>query len=370
MTSETRFPTYEEGNSMSILDGGHSLQPRRTATARGLMLLGATAILLAACGDKGGPNADKPTGQVVARLNGEDITALEVNAELQGTQIPPNMPRREAEKQALTNIIERRMLMQAAKNRKLNEKPQFQLLQRRTDEQLHVQALASDVASKVPQPSRQQVDAFIDENPFLFRERKFFVLDQIQFLRPANIATLGFESAKTMSAVEAILTAGNIEFRRQPASLDSLGANPEFIREITKVLEKNPNELFMFANQPQGAPAPVMVVNEVKETRVIPFTGEKARTYASNFLRNQNVQKALLAERETQRKLAKDKVTFQAGWEPTVAKPGSAKAIAGVQPTGPGTVAAPTPALAPAAPAPDAALPAPADAAPVPAPAG
>ncbi len=339
---------------------------------RGILLVGAAAALLVACGDKGGPDAAKPTGQVVARLNGEDITALEVNAELQGTQIPPNMPRREAEKQALSNIIERRMLMQAAKDRELNKKPQFQLLQRRTDEQLHVQALASDIAAKVPQPSRQEVDKFIDDNPFLFRERKFFVLDQIQFLRPDNIATLGFQNAKTMGAVEAILSGANIEFRRQPASLDSLGANPEFIREVTRVLEKNPNELFMFANQPQGAPAPVMVVNEVKETRVIPFTGEKARTYASNFIRNQKVQKALAAERDAQRKLAKDKVAFQEGWEPTERKPADAKALAGAAPSGPGTAAAPTPAspeLTPAMPAPDSVLPAPAGE-PAPAPAG
>jgi len=329
---------------------------------RGLLLLGVAATLLVACGDKGGADADKPTGQVVARLNGEDITALEVNAELQGTQIPPNMPRREAEKQALANIVERRMLMQVAMVRELDKKPQFQLMQRRTDEQLHVQALASDIAAKVPQPSRQEVDKFVDDNPFLFRERKFFVLDQIQFLRPENIATLGFQNAKTMGAVEAILSGANIEFRRQPASLDSLGANPDFIREVTKVLEKNPNELFMFANQPQGAPAPVMVVNEVKETRVIPFTGEKARTYASNFIRNQKVQKALAAERDAQRKLAKDNVTFQAGWEPTVPKPAPAKALAGTTPTGPGTVAAPTlanPQLAPAVPVAGGALPPP-----------
>jgi len=176
--------------------------PRTTAT-KGLLLIGAAAILLAACGDKGGASADKPTGQVVARLNGEDITALEVNAELQGVQIPPNMPRRDAEKQALANIIERRMLMQAAKTRELDKKPQFQLQQRRTDEQLHVQALASDIAAKVPKPAREEIDIFIDANPFLFRERKFFVLDQIQFLRPANIQTLGFEGAKTMSAVNA-----------------------------------------------------------------------------------------------------------------------------------------------------------------------
>jgi len=309
----------------------------RPTAPRAFLLIGTAALLLAACGDKGGASADKPTGQVVARLNGEDITALEVNAELQGVQIPPNMPRRDAEKQALANIIERRMLKQAAQTRELDKKPQFQLQERRTVEQLHVQALAADVAAKVPQPAREEVDAFIDANPFLFRDRKFFVLDQIQFLRPANIQTMGFEGAKTMGAVEAILASNNIEFRRQPASLDSLGANPEFVKEIIRVLEKNPNELFMFANQQPGAPAPVMVVNEVKETRILPFTGERARQYASNFLRNQKVQKALAAEREAQRKLAKEQVVFQEGWEPTVAKPADTKALAGTTPTGPGT---------------------------------
>jgi EpsD family peptidyl-prolyl cis-trans isomerase len=329
---------------------------------RGLLLLAAAAITLAACGDK---TPDAPTGQVVAILDGQEITVLEVNAELQGTQIPPNMTRRDAEKVALNNIITRRMLSKAAEERELDKKPDFLMQERRTAEQLRVQALARDIASKVAAPTRDEAEKFIAENPWMFRDRKFFILDQIQFLRPANIQALGFEQAKSMAEVETILNANKIEFRRQPASLDALSANPNFIREVSKVLAKNPQELFMFASRPQGAPAPVVLVNQVKESRIQPFMGDEARAYATNFLRNERTQAALRAEVEKQQKVAKERSTFQAGWEPAVPKKADPKALDGKDPSEPGL-----PGATQGMELPDAAVPAAAPAAAAAAPAG
>lgn len=306
--------------------------------ARPLLLLAAAAIALAGCDSlgMGGKDDSKPTGPVVAKLDGEEITALEVNAELQGTTIPPTMTRRDAERVALNNIITRRMLAKSAQERELDKKPEFFLQQRRMEEQMKVQALARDIAAKVVPPTRDEAEKFMSENPFLFAERKFFILDQIQFLRPNNIAELGFEGAKTMPEVEAILNANKIPFRRQPASLDSLGANPTFIREVTKVLQTNPNELFMFASRPQGAPAPVVLVNQVKESRVQPFTGDKAREFATNQLRNERTQNALKAEVEKQQKAQTERVVFQAGWETKPQKQKlDSKAVAGKAPAGP-----------------------------------
>lgn len=314
--------------------------------ARPVLLLATAALALAGC-DKlgiGGKDAGKPTGPVVAKLDGEEITALEVNAELQGTPIPPTMTRRDAERVALNNIITRRMLSKASQDRALDKKPEFYLQQRRMEEQLKVQALARDIASKVVAPTRDEADKFMQENPYLFAERKFFILDQIQFLRPDNIATLGFEGAKTMAEVEAILNANSIPFRRQPASLDSLGANPTFVKEVTKVLQTNPNELFMFASRPQGAPAPVVLVNQVKESRVQPFTGDKAREFATNYLRNERIQNALKAEVEKQQKSQKERVVFQPGWEPVTQKD-KVGAVAGKGTTVPAEKKAPATAL-------------------------
>jgi EpsD family peptidyl-prolyl cis-trans isomerase len=338
---------------------------RRAARGRTLLLLATAALTLAGCDKLGIGGSSAPKGQVVATLDGQEITVLEVNAELAGTPIPPAMSRRDAEKIALENIITRRMLSKAADERELQKKPEFLLQERRASEQLRVQALARDIAAKVVAPTGDEADKFIAENPNLFANRQFFILDQIQFLRPENVEKLGLEGAKSMGEVEQILTANSIPFRRQPASFDTLGANPAFVKEVTGVLAKNPQELFMFATRPEGAPAPVILVNQVKETRPQPFTGDKAREYAKNFLRNDRIQKALRAEVERQQKSQKERVVFQPGWEPAKKKPGAANPAGMAVGDGGDPVAAAAP--APAAPA--AAAPVPA-AAPAAAPAG
>ena len=270
--------------------------------ARALLLLTVAAVALSGCSKLGiGGGDSAPSGQVVARLDGQEITTLEVNAELQGTNIPPAMARHDAEKLALGNILTRRMLAKEAETRALDKQPDFQLQQRRAEEQLRVQALARDIAAKVATPTRDEAEKFIRDNS--------------QFPRPENVADLGFEDTKTLAQVEAILNANDIPFRRQPASLDTLTANPTFVQEVTRVLEKDPNELFMFATRPQGAPAPVIMVNQVKETRVQPFTGDKAREFAVNHLRNERIQNALKAQVDQLQKTRAERVVFQEGWE-------------------------------------------------------
>lgn len=344
-------------------DAASPLTPARSTSGpvAKALLLGSALALLAACGDKGGSGGDAPTGQVVARLGGDDITQLEVTAELQGTPVPANVARRDAEKAALQNIITRRMLAEAARERELDKSPQFQMQQRRTDEQLHVQALARDIAAKVTKPASDEIDRFITENPNLFKERKFFILDQIQFLPPKDLKALNLEARKTMADVEAALQAGGVEFRRQPASLDALGANPQFVREVTNLLARSPDELFMFANPLPGSNQPVMLVNQVKETRVMPFTGDRARQFAERYLQNERIQKALAAEVKKQQDAAKAKVAYQEGWGPPANPKTDAKALAGQVPAGPtvptaaprpieGTgTTAPSPGTAPAA---------------------
>lgn len=325
----------------------------RASPLRLLALGSAMALALAGC-DRKPESGEKPTGQVVAQLGKTDITQIEVNAELQGARIPPGMSRRDAEKMALSNILTRRALAEAADERKLTNTPQFDLQKKRMEEQLKVQALARDIAAKVAAPTRDEAIAFMDKHPEMFAQRKIFKVDQIQFLRPANIEKLGLRDIKTMSGVEDVLKANNIEFRRQPATIDPLAVNPDFIKEITAMLQRNPQELFMFANVPPGAPAPVMAVNAVTETVAAPFVGDKAIEFATKYEQNQRVQKALASEVEAQQKAARARTVFQEGWEPAAPKAGGGKPGAGLAlpvpaehraPTAPGAAAAPAAAV-------------------------
>lgn len=322
-----------------------------TRTARALLLATGLALALAACGDKKG-GGGAPTGQVVARLDGTDITLLEVNAELAGAQIPPNVSRREAEIAALQQIIARRALLEKARELKLDQSPQFKLQERRASEQLLAQALAADIASKVPQPTREEVDKFIAENPDLFDQRKIWEVEQIRFMRPPELEKLPLAQVKTLEGVEEVLRNAGIEFQRGPARLDALGANPEVVRAIAKLLQEKPGELFMFPAPAQGGQ--MMLVNQVRNTIIQPFTGERARTAATELLRNIRVQEALRKEVEAQVAAVRKRVVYQEGFAPKEepGAPDPEKVLTPAAPPATGAAPAAPPAAPAAAPAP------------------
>jgi len=290
---------------------------------------GVSLLALAGCGNSGKP----PEGQVVATVDGKDVTIHELNAEI--AQIPKqgsDAPRKLVESVALARVIERKMLVQEATKRKLDQNPQFLLARQRTDETLLVQALQTDIVQKVTAMPRENAQKFVAENPQVFGDRKVFTLDQIQFLRPANIDQLPLKDAKTMSDVEKILIDANIEYRRAPQQLDSLTVNPALTTEIVRLTSVSNPEPFMFADQPAGAPAPIIYVNSVTNSKTMPFIGERAIAYAQNILQRQEIQKRLATQLKTFQETYKAKVIYGKGYGPPVfpkapaATPAAAKA--------------------------------------------
>lgn len=282
-------------------------------SSAGRIAAGLALVALVAGCDKG---KEKPSGQVVATVEGEDITIHELNSEMAQARPPAGMPRKQVEQLVLSRIVERKMLANAARERGLDKNPNFLLAQRRVDDGLLVQALQTDIAQKVVPTTREAAQKYIESHPDQFAQRKIFAIDQIQFLRPANVAQLKLEPAKTINEVAALLSAAKVEFRRAPAAIDALTVNPELVAEIGRILARNPDEVFIFANQPQGAPSAVMYVNKVTEVRTVPFTGEQAVTFAQELLRRQNIQTALVSNLKTFQAAAKPKISYAAGYAP------------------------------------------------------
>ena len=322
------------------------------AATKRVGLIGGVALLalLTACNDKN----KAPTGQVVATVNGEDITVHELNGELQQLRAPADAPKKQVEQFALQRVVERKMLADVARKRGLDKNPQFLLAERRLDEGLLVQALQSDIAKAVPRTTREAAQKFIEQNPQLFNERKIYTLDQIQFLRPANLAALPLAPAKTLGEVATVLTNAKVEFRRANVQYDALTVNPQLTGEIAKILARNPDEVFVFADQPQGAPAPVMYANHVVGSRTEPFIGEKAISFAQQVLQRIEVQKALQANLKRFTDEAKPNIKYATGYSappaPKTAVPGAPAASAATTP--PATGAAPATGATPTTPAP------------------
>ena len=301
------------------------------------MVAGLIAVaLLGGCNRGGGT----PKGQVVATVNGDDITIHELNSELALARPPADVPRKTVEQVVLGRVVERKMLADVARDRKLDKNPDFILAERRVEDGLLVQSLQQEIARKVPPPTREAAEKYIDAHPAQFAQRKIYSIDQIQFLRPANIATLGLEKATTMTDVAQVLTTNKIEFRRANATVDALTVNPSLVAQIEALLARNPQEIFMFADQPQGAPAPVMFVNKVVDTKVTPFTGEPAITLAQQIVKRDAVQKALVDSLQSFRAAAKDKIKYAAGYAPPATPAAPAAAPTAAAPAKPATAPA------------------------------
>jgi EpsD family peptidyl-prolyl cis-trans isomerase len=324
--------------------GWGELKMKRVSIA---MLMAATASLtLVACSKE----AEKPQGQVVASLDGKDITIHEVNAEINAMgNAVKGVPRKLVEAVALNRVIERKMVANEARARKLDQSPQFVLAKTRNDENLLVQALQADVAAKVLATPRERAQKYITDNPVMFADRRILQLDQIQFLDSPAVAQLPLKEAKTMAAVEQLLLANNIEYRRAPQQIDTLLIDPRLSKEVLRVANGPDGEPFMFTDRPAGAPAPVIYINVVTDTKLQPFIGEKAITYAQQLIQRQEMGKKLADELKRLKDAYKDKITYAAGYDAPekVAERLKKEAGAGA----PAAPAAPAPA-APAAAAP------------------
>jgi hypothetical protein len=115
--------------------------------------------------------------------------------------------------------------------------------------------------------------------------------------------------------VERLLLEQNIEYRRAPQQIDTLVLDPRLSQEFVK-LSKGPNgEPFMYTDQPQGAPAPVVYVNVVAEMKSDPFLGEKAISYAQQVIQRQEVGKRLQAELTRLREANKTKISYAKGYD-------------------------------------------------------
>lgn len=302
-------------------------------------------IAMSGCGMIGG-SKKAPEGQVVATVNGEEITITELNREMGGASPADPQQRKALEQAALQNIITRKLLAQTAKEQKLDKSPIYAQQEAQAKEGLLVSALQRKIAATAVNPTRADAEKFVADHPNMFAERRVMVVDQVIFGKFDPALMEQFKPLNTLEQIEAVLTRENIDFQRTTTVLDTLNA-PE---GLTDTLMKLPaGEVFIF---PRGN---AVFVNQIRENRVMPFTGDRAITYAEAGLKQMRTQEALAKQVEAIRKGAEDKITYNDKYKPEKPKPGAAPAAKAA----PAAPAAATPAPAtPATPAAPAAAPA------------
>ena len=137
----------------------------------GIAVLLATVILAAGCGE----SKDKaPASQTAAKVNGDEVTVHQINAELQRATRGAPLQGANAEaasKRILEGLIDQTLLVQQAKEAKLDRDPTVLQALESARRQILAQAYIDRQAAASP-PTQDEIKAFYAKNPDLFEQWK------------------------------------------------------------------------------------------------------------------------------------------------------------------------------------------------------
>jgi peptidyl-prolyl cis-trans isomerase C len=228
--------------------------------------------------------AKRPVGQVVATVDGREITIRNLDAELKGFSTSDPKAHGLAEQAALRALVSRAILADEARAQGLDKTPEFALQRQKAIDQLLVQALASKFAATVPPPDREEADTFIAAHPDSFAQRKIYTVDQIRTARAGDPALLeALKPINTLEDAETLLTQREIEFHRVTTDLDALSLDPAINDSIAKLPS---DEVFVIPTE--GG----ILISQIRQTRVQPFTGEPAVRFALGLIQGQRTHEA------------------------------------------------------------------------------
>jgi peptidyl-prolyl cis-trans isomerase C len=263
-----------------------------------------------------GCNRDAPSGQVVATVDGEEVTIQEINGEIQAANPPADANREQLQRQALQRVIDRKLLVKAAKDKGIDRTPEYLAKVRRGEETLLAQTYAQQQLTTVPVPSAAELSKFMSDNASMFGQRQLLSLDQIRFAPPRDLKSLAaLDKDKTMDQVAAHLTQLGIKFERVPETLDTGAVPPQLMQAIEKLPAGEP-----FVIPSQGA----ITVNVITGRKPVATDASAARAGAVRAFRQQKFGEILQQQINSLR--SSTKITYQNGFGPPATPPQNAAA--------------------------------------------
>lgn len=248
----------------------------------------------------------KAEGQVVAVVNGEEITLNELNSELSDLNLPPNADKKIVRTRVLEQMVDRRLLAQAAKDAGLDRDPAFINQERRMKERLLVSMYGKRALDTIDVPDKATIDKYMAAHPGMFADRTRFQLEQLQFDMPSDASRLkDLDSAHSLAEVGARLTKMGIAFQHGNGTLDSATIAPEILQRI-KALP--PGEPFIVPNGGK------VIVSVITGQTPIAVPDDQAQPLAVQAIRSEELNK--VGEQRLQEAKAKAKIEYQPGYAP------------------------------------------------------
>jgi EpsD family peptidyl-prolyl cis-trans isomerase len=193
-----------------------------------LSVLIALVVALSSCGKK-------TPGQIVAKVNGDEISVHQVNSAIARNDTLPDGAK-QAAAQTLERIIDQELLVQKALKDKLDRDPQVMQAIVEAKRQILARAYVERAAAGSSTQSLEEIRKFYQENPALFERRRIYSMRELEVVAPREkldalkAATAG---AKSLQDVVDWLKSRKLAFQvaisKRPAEQIPLQALPQLL---------------------------------------------------------------------------------------------------------------------------------------------
>jgi EpsD family peptidyl-prolyl cis-trans isomerase len=278
-----------------------------------LLVLLLVAAGLSACGQK----ESKP-GQSLARVDGEEITVLQLNEEMQRAGVRPAQ-QEAASKQLLESLIDRQLLLNEAQKEKLDRSPQVVQAVERAKALIVAQAYLQKRVGQPARPTPAEVQEYYQKNPGFFANRKQFDMRQL-VLATKDIddsTKAAIDAAKSLDEAAAWMEQHKIKFVRAQLSRSTADLAPEL---SAKLMALPKGQLFIVKEGERS------MLNAIVDVKDAPVGLDAASGQIEQFLFNKKNKDAADAELQRLRNAAK--ITYLNGNTAPAAKPAAAAAAA------------------------------------------
>ncbi|MDC8757601.1 EpsD family peptidyl-prolyl cis-trans isomerase [Janthinobacterium fluminis] len=259
----------------------------------------ASLLVLAAAGLTacGGDSKEKKPGQALVSVNGEEITVLQLNEELQrsGAQAAQQEV---ASKQLLEALIDRQLLQNEAIKDKTDRDPKVLQAIERAKSLIVAQAYMQKRVGSIAKPTRAEVEDYFAKNPGFFSNRKLFEMRELVIASGDMNEALktAMDGFKSLEEVAGWLDAHKVKFVRTQLARTSADLAPEL---SAKLLAMPKGQLFIIR---EGERSMLIQIAEIKDS---PVVLEAAAPQIEQFLFNKKNKEAADAELARLRATAK-----------------------------------------------------------------
>ena len=220
--------------------------------------------------------------QVVAKINKREITISDLRGEMARAGIAPNSP--DAERIALENIVSRVLLTDAARDANLHRRPEA-LRRMATAQEQALADLYLTTASAPPEPTRDEIEDYIVNNPALFGQRRVYDFS-VMSLPTSDFdeqrLTPLFDESKDFTALSSALVKARVEAFVTPATQAS-SAFPKAIRQQLGVYDVRDNIVIKGEARTQ--------IMKIMRVRSVPVSVAEAPAIARAAILNERAQR-------------------------------------------------------------------------------